>query len=87
MGRAPEVPRGENSRPAWAEAAGEDGGKMIKVTFRTQEGLYWAVCEALNYVRGSGYFIEGIARDSDSCMPSQWTKTPEDWKIVCVKTV
>lgn len=62
-------------------AGREDGCSMIKVTFRTQEGVYWAVCETLNYVRGSGYFMEGVVKDSDSRAPGRWAKTPENWKI------
>lgn len=39
---------------------------MIAVTFMTPEGVYWAVCEKLNYVRGSGYFMENIVEGSNS---------------------
>lgn len=58
---------------------------MIKVVFRTPEGVYWAVCESVNYVRGSGYFMEKVARDSASHSPWQWASTPEDWKILRIE--
>lgn len=60
---------------------------MIKVTFKTQDGTYWAVCENLRYVRGSGYFMERITEDSCSPVPGAWSKTPEEWKLLSVREV
>lgn len=58
---------------------------MIVVTFRTPEGLYRAMCEKLNYVRGSRYFMENIVEDSDSRGLWQWAKAPESWKLLRVE--
>lgn len=58
---------------------------MIKVTFKTQDGTYWAVCENMRYVRGSGYFLENVTEDSCSRGSSLWSKTPEDWKVILVE--
>lgn len=58
---------------------------MIKVTFKTQDGTYWAVCEKMSYVRGSGYFIENVAEDSCSRASALWAKTPEEWKVLRVE--
>lgn len=59
---------------------------MIVVTFRTPEGVYRAMCEKLNYVRGSGYFMENIVEDSDSRGLWQWAKAPESWKLLRVES-
>lgn len=69
-------------RPRQIRARYKGDVKMIKVTFRTPEGVYWAICEELNYVRGSGYFMEKVVEDSDSHSSWQWAKTPENWKIM-----
>lgn len=58
---------------------------MIKVTFKTQNGTYWAVCESMRYIRGSGYFMERVTQDSASRLPGAWSKTPENWKLLSVK--
>lgn len=58
---------------------------MIVVTFRTPEGVYWVICEKLNYVRGCGYFMEKIVADGDSHHFCQWAKVPENWKIIQIE--
>ena len=59
---------------------------MIKVTSRTQEGVFWAICGSLGYAnKGSVYFIGNIVNGSGSDVPSQWIKTLEDWKIVRIE--
>lgn len=60
---------------------------MLKVVFKTQDGVYWAVCEKISYVQGSGYFIESVAEDSCSSAPGAWSKTAADWKLLSVKEV
>lgn len=42
---------------------------MVKVTFRHQSGVYWAVCGNVSYIKGSGYLLDSI----------------EDWKIIFVE--
>lgn len=58
---------------------------MIAVTFRTPEGIYRAVCEKVNYVRGSGYLMENIVEDSDSHGLWQWAKAPDNWKLIRIE--
>ncbi len=58
---------------------------MIKVTFKTPGGVYWAICEKMRYVRGSGYFMESVIEDSDSPVPGEWAKTPESWRVLLVE--
>ena len=58
---------------------------MIKATFKTQEGVYWAVCEKMRYVKGSGYFMENVVEDSSSPGSSLWSKTPEGWKLMQIE--
>lgn len=60
---------------------------MIKVTFKTQDGTYWAVCESMRYVRGSGYFMERVAEDSCSSVPGAWSKIPEEWRLLLAEEV
>lgn len=58
---------------------------MIKVTFKTPDGIYWAKCEKMNYVKGSGFFMKNVIEDSDSQGSWIWAKTPEAWKILAVE--
>lgn len=76
--------QGGGSLRAHRRAGGVD---MIKVVFKTPKGAYWAECERVEYVRGGGYVLENVARDSGSCRPWQWAKTPENWKIVQIGPV
>lgn len=60
---------------------------MIKVTFKTQDGTYWAICEKVRYVKGSGYFMERVAKDSCSIVSAAWSKTSEEWRLLSVEEV
>lgn len=60
---------------------------MIKVTFKTQDDTYWAICEQVRYVKGSGYFMERVLEDSCSPVSAAWSKTSEEWRLLSVEEV
>ena len=60
---------------------------MIKVTFKTQDGTYWAICEQVRYVKGSGYFMERVLEDSCPPVSAAWSKTSEEWRLLSVEEV
>lgn len=37
---------------------------MIKVTFQSQDGVYWAVCESMSHIWRNGYLLESVQEDS-----------------------
>lgn len=58
---------------------------MIKVTFQSQDGVYWAVCKNVSRVRGGGFLLDSVQEDSCGRGPHSWAKVPEDWKIMFVE--
>lgn len=60
---------------------------MIKVTFRSQDGVYWAVCKSVSRIKGGefGFLLDGVRKDSCGGGPHPWTKVPEGWKIMFVE--
>ena len=60
---------------------------MIKVTFQGQDGVYWAVCESMSQILGSGFLLSSVQEDSCGGGPHPWAKVPEEWKITFVEEV
>ena len=58
---------------------------MVKVTFRSQEEVYWAVCERVSRAAEAGFLLDSMQEDSSSRGSHAWAKVPEDWKIVFVE--
>lgn len=60
---------------------------MVKVTFQSQDGIYWAVCESVSRIKGGGFgfLLDGIREDSCGRGPHPWAKVPEGWKIMFVE--
>ena len=58
---------------------------MIKVTFQSQDGIYWAVSESVSYILGGGYLLDSVQKDSCGRGPHPWVKVPKDWKIISVE--
>ena len=38
---------------------------MVKVTFQSQRGIYWAVCESVRYDELEGYDLDGVLEAFD----------------------
>lgn len=59
---------------------------MLKVTFATSSGgLYWALCQSVDYDPYEGYTLEGVAENSRRTGPCGEIQTPPDWKILQVR--
>ncbi len=58
---------------------------MVKVTFRSQEEVYWAVCGRVSRVPEGGFLLDSLQEDSSGRGPHAWAKVPEGWKIVFVE--
>lgn len=58
---------------------------MIKVTFQSQDGVYWAICEDGVRLQGGSFLLDNVQEDNHGGGPHPWTKVPEDWKIVSVE--
>ena len=58
---------------------------MVKVTFRSQNGVYWAVCQRVTRVPEGGFLLDSLQEDSSGRGPHAWAKVPEGWRIVCVE--
>ena len=58
---------------------------MVKVTFQSRNGVYWAVCESVSRIQGSGFLLDSLQKDSSGGGPHPWSKTPKSWKIMFVE--
>lgn len=58
---------------------------MIKVTFRSRDGVYWAVCESVSRIQEGGFLLDSVREDSCGGGPHPWAKVPEGWKIMFVE--
>lgn len=60
---------------------------MLKVTFQSQDLIYWAICEDGRELQGGSFLLDNVQEDSYGNGPNSWTKVPEDWKIISVEEV
>lgn len=58
---------------------------MVKVTFQSQEGVCWAVCQSVSRVAEGGFLLDSMQEDSSGRGPHAWAKVPEGWKIIFVE--
>nr|WP_326175092.1 hypothetical protein [uncultured Oscillibacter sp.] len=58
---------------------------MVKVTFQSRNGVYWAVCESVSRIQGSGFLLDSLQKDSSGGGPYPWAKVPEGWEIMFVE--
>jgi hypothetical protein len=58
---------------------------MVKVTFRSQDGVYWAVCESVRRIQGGGFLLDSVREHSSGGGPYPWAKVPEGWEIMFVE--
>lgn len=58
---------------------------MIKVTFRSRDGIYWAVCGGVSQVPEGEFLLDSLQEDSSGRGPHAWAKVPEGWSIVFVE--
>lgn len=58
---------------------------MLKVTFQSQDGIYWAICEDGRKLQGGSFLLDNVREDSHGIGPHSWTRVPEDWKIISVE--
>ena len=50
---------------------------MVKATFRSRDGVYWAVCESVSQVQGGGLLLDSLQKNSSGGGPYPWAKVPE----------
>ena len=60
---------------------------MVKVTFQTPRGTYWAVCMSVEYNELEGYDLDGVREDSGGNGPSTITTVSPKWQIIQVEEV
>ncbi len=60
---------------------------MIKVTFQTRGGVYWAVYERVDLYDDEDYQLSSIMENSRGTGPAVWTIIPETWRIITVEEV
>ena len=58
---------------------------MVKVTFQTQRGIYWAVCESVRYDELEGYDLDGVLENSRGTGPACLISVSPKWLIVQVE--
>ena len=58
---------------------------MVKVTFQTQRGIYWAVCESVRYDELEGYDLDGVLENSRGPGPACLISVSPKWQIVQVE--
>ena len=58
---------------------------MVKVTFQSRNGVYWAVCESVSRIQEGGFLLDSLQKDSSGGGPYPWAKVPEGWEIMFVE--
>ena len=58
---------------------------MVKVTFQTQRGIYWAVCESVRYDEWEGYDLDGVLENSRGTGSACLISVSPKWQIVQVE--
>ena len=58
---------------------------MVKVTFQTQRGIYWAVCESVRYDELEGYDLDGVLENSRGTWSACLISVSPKWQIVQVE--